>query len=191
LALGTAGIVGRNLDKKETRDVSTTTPRDDRGSRKRRGLGWLLALALVIVIAILLLARSCGGDDDNNGSSGGSAAVGTIMAGGKDLLAQASGSLSGVSGKSVSANAVAVQSVVNDSGFWAGTSKTDRVFVETEATGSGTKLGLQPGDKVSFDGTIEKNKEAETYGLRANQGAQQFRNQGFHVRVQAKDVKKV
>jgi hypothetical protein len=169
--------------------VSTTLPRDDR-PRRRRGLGWLPALALLILLAILLLARSCGGDDDNGSAGGGNAPAGSITAGGEDVLARAKGggSLAGLSGKSVSANAVPVQSVVNDSGFWVGTSEADRVFVEAEDTGSGTSLGLQAGDQVSFDGTLEQNKEAETYGLRANQGAQQFREQGYHVRVQADDV---
>jgi hypothetical protein len=168
--------------------VSATTPPDDR-PRKRRGLGWLLALALLLVVAILLLARSCGGDDDGGSSSGGDAAAGTIVVDGKDLLTQTD-SLAAVSGETVSANAVAVQSVVNDSGFWVGTSEADRVFVEVEDDGSGTDLGLQAGDEVSFEGTIEKNDEAETYGLRAEQGAQQFREQGYHVRVQAGDVEK-
>jgi hypothetical protein len=170
----------------------TTPPRKDRDSRKRRGLGLLLALALLLVLVILVLVKACGGDDDN-GSSGGSggAAAGSITAGGKDLIgAAAAGSIAYLDGKTVSANGVAVQSVVNETGFWVGTSETDRVFVETENAGDGTSLDLTAGDTVSFDGAIEKNLEAETYGLRAGAGAEQFRKQGYHVRVQADGVTK-
>jgi hypothetical protein len=159
------------------------------------------------LLLLLLLLRGCDDDDgsangpgattaeqttDGSGNGAGSAdgGAGTLLAGDQDLLAALAGGAGGLEafeGKDAKGDGVTVQELVNETGFWVGTSDTDRVFVEIEDEG-GSPIDAKKGDRVSFTGVIEKNLEAETYGLRANQGAQQFRDQGFHVQVQAGDL---
>ena len=49
--------------------------------------------------------------------------------------------------------------------------------------------GDDDGDAVAFAGIVEKNLEAETYGLEGGD-ARLFREQGAHLRVQAGEVEK-
>jgi len=181
--------------------------------RRRRGLWWILGLLLFVLLLILLL-RGCGDDDDNGSGAGGATTeqtdggsgdtgdtggdsgdaeggAGSLTSDGQNVFAEilgGPGALEGLLGKDAEGTSVTVQEVVNEDGFWVGTSEEDRVFVEIEDDGAAS-IDVAKGDTVSFTGVIEQNIEAETYGLREEQGAQQFRDQGAHVQVQAGDLK--
>ena len=168
---------------------------------RRRGIGWLwplLALQL-LVIALLLLVRACGEDDDGQtgatntaqaepatgGAGAGDDPSGTLTAGGEDVFAAADASLERLDGDVEGAGGEVV-SVVEDAGFWVG-SQDARVFVEVEDETGLDELGIEEGAVVDFSGQMERNDEAETYGLRGEDAAL-FRAQGAHVSVQAADV---
>lgn len=174
--------------------------------RKRPGLVWwlwALALAVAIVVSALLVKRLTDGGSGNGTSTaarvgtlgapgdspGGTQAGGrsSLRAGSKDLLALARGGGSlaaAASAGTVTGKGLRVRRRVDDTGFFVGRSQADSVFVEVEKKGL-TKVKLAAGDTVSFSGTLERNLETETYGLRAGQGAEQFRAQRFHVKTQA------
>lgn len=182
----------------------------DRERHRRSGWAPLVAAAALVVAILLLIVYGCDNGSKKSGNDGATTAaiVGTtgassdapgggaaggpakLVAGTQDLLllAKPGRSLSDAADAgAVKAKSVVVQEVVDHSGFWVAaspTETTDRVFVEVEKRGL-TKVKLQNGNHVSFTGTIEKNLEAETYGLRANQGAALFRKQGYHVKTQA------
>jgi plastocyanin len=163
---------------------------DDTRPRRSRGLGWLWLLLLLAAAALVLAYFLTRGDDGGStGGSGGSGASSgaTLTAGGANVLGSV-GNLARFRGKAVDADGIRVQEAVNDKGFWLGTSKQNRVFVEEEFDGP-APVTVQTGDTVSFTGTIEKNIEAEAYGVRASEGAAQLRRQGYHVRVKGSDVK--
>jgi hypothetical protein len=158
-------------------------------------------LLLPLVVVVLALG-GCGGGNDSGGGSdaateqastadGGTAAggPGSLVSAGQDVFAQllgGPGALEGVRDMPVVGTSVAVQEVVNESGFWVGTSEEDRIFVEVEG---GAPVDVEVGDKVSFTGVMEQNLGAETYGLSEEAGAQQFRDQGLHVKVRAADLR--
>jgi len=177
--------------------------------RRRGGLWWVVALLLLLLVLLILLLRGCGDDDDGDsggaggaatteetsggsgGSGGAEGGAGSLVADGQNVFVEilgGPGALEGLNGKDVEGTAVTVNEVVNEAGFWVGTSEDDRVFVEIEDDG-GASIDVKKGDTVSFTGVIEQNLEAEKYGLRDEQGAQQFRDQGSHVQVQAGDLK--
>jgi hypothetical protein len=180
--------------------------------RRRPGLvWWLWALAAVVAVVVFaLLVKSCsddaGDDGSGTGAQGSTAAIvgttglsgdapggtqaggpGSLRAGSRDLLglARAGGSLAAAAdGGTVIGKGLRVQRRVDHTGFFVGPSASHSVFVEVEKKGL-TKIKLARGDTVSFTGTLERNLEAETYGLRAGQGAEQFRAQRYHVKTQA------
>jgi hypothetical protein len=185
------------------------------GRRRRAPILWLVLLAVLLLVALALGVRACGdesggadtgpaltasegGGEQGEGLGGeqgtipteGSTGDGLVTAGEDDLLAAAGGggSLEEFDGRDVSAQNVLVQEVVDESGFWVGGDETRRVFVEVE--GDATSIELAEGDRVGFTGVIEPNLEAESYGLRAEGGAEQFRSQGYHVQVQAADLER-
>ena len=159
------------------------------------------------LVLMLLLLGGCGGSGDSGGSGdattqastdgsgsdtgGGTAAggPGSLISAGQDVFAQllgGPGALEGVRDMEVVGTSVVVDEVVNEKGFWIGTSEADRIFLEVEGAGA---PAVKAGDKVSFTGVMEQNLDAETYGLSEDGGAQQFRDQGLHVQVQAGDLK--
>ena len=106
---------------------------------RRRRLGWLWALlgllALGLIIAALAGAFSSGDGGGKKASAG--AAGASLAAGGTTLLPPPAGGLKPLVGKTAKADDVVVQSVVQNAdnpdaleGFWVGSSKTDRVYVE-------------------------------------------------------------
>ena len=165
--------------------------------RRRRGLGWLWPLlALLLLLAlIVLLVRACGDDDDGTTAGGGAATAAETTGGGGDggtvqfdeLLGASGGSLAEWEGRDVDVADAEVLAVVTDAGFWIGTGNGQRVFVEIEDETGLDELGLEDGDTVTFVGKVERNVEAETYGLRG-EDATLFREQGAHIRAQAEDV---
>lgn len=160
------------------------------------------SLALLLVL-LLLLVSGCGGGGDDSGAAGETSAEqndtgggstaggpGSLISAGQDVFAQVlggPGALEGVRDMEVVGTSVPVNEVVNESGFWIGTSEEDRIFLELEGAGA---PAVKAGEKVSFTGVMEQNLGAETYGISEEGGAQQFRDQGLHVQVQAGDLEK-
>lgn len=99
------------------------------------------------------------------------------------------GILTAYVGQPATANAVTVQSVPADEGFWVGSSATDRVWVQL--TGSGeSPYTVRAGYTVSFTtGQVVANPAGypATAGLAAADGAAQLTSQAAHVEV-AKDA---
>jgi hypothetical protein len=175
----------------------------------RRRRWWPAASLLLLFVLLLLTLGGCGGGDDNSGTAdatsaeegstdsgaGGGAAAGgpgSLVSAGQDVFAQllgGPGALEEVRGKEVVGTSVPVQEVVSATGFWVGSAELDRIFVEIEGKGDAS-VEVTEGDKVSFTGVMEPNLGAETYGLSEGQGAQQFRDQTLHVKVQAGDLEK-
>jgi len=179
----------------------------DEPHRKRRmgWLWWLVGLLAVAAIAALLLGLF-GGDDDPKTSSkpagqsgqsagssngGGTAAAGTLAAGGTTLLPVPSGGLGGAAGQDAQGRAVVVQSVVKGQedpnaleGFWVGTSKQDRVYVEWGGDVGTDEADYQPkvGEKVNFTGPVRAapQKPEKTLNLDAAD-AKLVRSQGGYV----------
>jgi hypothetical protein len=163
----------------------------------------LAAPLLLPFVLLLLLVPGCGGGGGDSGSGGGAATEqadtgagteaggpGTVMAAGQNVFEQVlggPGALEGVRDMEVVGTSVAVEEIVNERGFWIGTSEADRIFLELEGTGA---PAVKAGEKVSFTGVMEQNLGAETYGISEDGGAQQFRDQGLHVQVQAGDLEK-
>jgi hypothetical protein len=163
----------------------------------------LVAPLVLALVLLLVLVPGCGGGDDDSGSGGGAATEqadtgggstaggpGTLISAGQDVFAEVlggPGALEGVRDMEVVGTSVAVHEVVNERGFWIGTSEEDRIFLELEGTGA---PAVKAGEKVSFSGVMEQNLGAETYGISEEGGAQQFRDQGLHVQVQAGDLEK-
>ena len=180
-----------------------------------------LAIGLIVLIALLLLLSRCGGDDDNDsgaapagtaaptnpastaatpsapasstGQPGTDAgAMGTVIAGGDDLLsAQTSISKGGHDGDEAEGNAVKVQSVPADEGFWVGSSATERVWIQLSGTRGESDYKVKQGDTVNFTGTVKAAGKdfATTAGLSAAEGADQLTEQGHYISVPSSSVK--
>jgi hypothetical protein len=153
--------------------------------RRRRGgwLKWLLPLLMLAALAIALVAL-LGGDDDKASSGAGSAGAGSLVAGGKDLLSLPAEGLEGSVGKDAKATGVTVQSVVEGEGFWVGSSKQDRVYVEYGgAAGENEQGAFRPkvGDKVNLTGPVRPSPQDPAAALRLDEAdaALVKRNGGF------------
>ncbi len=82
----------------------------------------------------------------------------------------------------VEAQSVTVLSVVTPSGFWVGTSQSDRLFVELLAP---SPFPVIAGKTVSFVGFVDPNHDdsAERFGL-VGPDADQMRAHGYHLHVE-------
>ncbi len=127
------------------------------------------------------------------GAAPAAAAVGSLSSDGTALLPLTSsapdGTLTAYAGQPATANAVTVQSVPADEGFWVGPSATDRVWVQLTGAGE-SPYTVRPGDTVSFTaGQVVANPAGypATAGLGAADGAAQLTSQAAHVEV-AKDA---
>ncbi|HEX8102166.1 MAG TPA: hypothetical protein VF533_06130 [Solirubrobacteraceae bacterium] len=158
------------------------------GAGKRR-LGWLWALlgllALALIVAALLGAFS--GDDDTSAS----AKKATLGTGSAQLLPVPSGGLGSLVGENANGQAVVVQSVVQNAenpdaleGFWVGTSKTDRVYVEYGGDVGTDEATFAPkvGEKVNLSGPVRPAPESpeRTLNLDAEDAAL-VKQQGGYV----------
>lgn len=156
------------------RNTSGARTLDGEPPRKKKGLLWLLLglLALAALIGILAAALGGGDDDDKDkdkaatttqqqggtAGGGGGGGAGQLTADGKSLLpVSQAGDLPGFAGKSAEGKSVTVQSVVPNQGFWVGTSKADRLYVEFGGNTGGNEEGGQPkvGDKVNLTGPVK------------------------------------
>ncbi|WP_345379916.1 hypothetical protein [Pseudonocardia yuanmonensis] len=135
-----------------------------------------------------------GAGQTGTGQSGGS---GTLTADGTPLLpvAQAAGpngELSGLVGRAVTAQRVAVQSVPADEGFWVGTSDTDRVWVQLTTQPGESPYRVAVGDRVDFTGSVVAQDAgfAQQVGVDAAEGADQLTRQAAHLEVAKADLRK-
>ena len=167
----------------------------DRG-RKRRGLvPLLLALLALLAIAALLIALLAGDDDKGSANSGaaqsaqqpGAAAsgAGQLEAGGQALLPPPGGKLDRFVGQDTVGQDVTVQAIVKGQGFWVGTSRQDRIYVEYGGEVGKTEAGFRPdrtGQRVDLDGPVRPAPQnpAETLKLSAAD-AQQVASQGAYI----------
>ena len=149
----------------------------DDGDRKKKGFPWwLLALLAIALIALVLLLRACG--DDEDGGSGAAqptppaetqvpqeaapagGGAGSLTAGGQALLpATQAGALEDLVGEDATGERVRVQEVVQDEGFFVGTSEEDRVYVEYGGDVGETEEGSESyepavGDEVNLSGPV-------------------------------------
>ena len=163
---------------------------------------WLWALLALLALAILLFALAqCGNDTDPAstaapapaGSAG--AGQGSLSAAGTSLLpvAQAAGpngELTAQAGKAAAAQGVLVQSVPADEGFWAGTSETDRVWVQLSGSDESGYV-VQQGDRVDFTGQVTAHDPGfpTQVGVDASEGADQLGQQGAHIEVAKSELR--
>jgi hypothetical protein len=175
--------------------------------RRRKGFPWwLLGLLALALIALLLLLRSCGDDDsadtergsattpsaqegaDGNGQAG---IGGRLTAGSRSLLPTRRGQqLAQSVGEDAQGDRVQVQEVVKDEGFFVGTSREDRVYVEYGGDVGETESGSGSytpavGDEVNLSGPVRPSPEdpEQTLNL-ARDDAQQVREQGIYINAE-------
>ena len=125
-------------------------------------------------------------------SAGADQAAGTVIAGGVDLLGAATAAgLSPQDGQPAVGRAAKVQSVPADEGFWVGTSRDDRVWVQLTGTRGESDYRVEQGDTVDFTGTVNAAPDgfAADKGLTAAEGAAQLTDQGHYLSVPSSSVK--
>jgi hypothetical protein len=142
----------------------------DGGPQRKRGgwLWWLLGLLALLLLGALLLGLFNGDDKKASSgkqsaqktaapSAGAAAGAGSLTAGGTNLLPVPSGGLADFEGRPATGKDVTVQSVVKDEGFWVGSSKQDRVYVEYGGdVGTNENQGFEPkvGEHVNLTGPV-------------------------------------
>ena len=177
------------------------------GHRKRGGwLWWLLGLLALLVIGALLIGLLGGDDDsDNQGAqatataesgtsqSGAGAAAGSLSARDTSLLPVPAGGLGGFEAETATGRQVTVQSVIDDEGFWVGTSRQERVYVEYGGdVGEDETQGFEAavGDSVDLTGEIRPAPEnpGRTLNLPAAD-ARQVSEQGAYINAATAEVR--
>ena len=130
------------------------------------------------------------------GAGAGAAGQGALTADGTSLLPVAqvagpNGELTSQAGKTATAQGVLVQSVPADEGFWAGTSETDRVWVQLSGTDESGYV-VQQGDRVDFTGQVAANDAgfAAQTGVEPTEGADQLNQQGAHIEVAKSELRR-
>lgn len=152
------------------------------GGRKRRLLPLLLGLLALLAVGALLAALLSGDDDERSatqsgqqqqdggtaeGQSGGTAAAGgedVLTASGNSVLPGDAARIGDAVGQTAEGKAVVVQSVVQNAedpqaleGFWVGSSKQDRVYVEWGGDVGADEATYQPevGQRVNLTGPVK------------------------------------
>jgi RNA polymerase sigma factor (sigma-70 family) len=89
-------------------------------------------------------------------------------------------------GKGVQGQAVRVQMVAANEGFWVGTSEQDRVWVQLTGTHE-SPFAVKAGQRVWFSGRMVANPPdlPERAGVTTAEGASLLRQQGHHIEVRA------
>lgn len=111
----------------------------------------------------------------------------TLMAGGQALLPLAAqGRLGTLSGQTVTAKGVVVESVVSDEGFWVGPSATERVFVallpQARGTAGESPFQVRKSQRVELAGKLRPvPSNVASLGVDETEGAAQLRSQGQYV----------
>jgi hypothetical protein len=141
-------------------------------------------------------SAAAGGPSAAGVPGAGAAGQGALTAEGTSLLpiaqvAGPNGELTSQAGKTATAQGVLVQSVPADEGFWAGTSETDRVWVQLSGTGESGYV-VQQGDRVDFTGQVAANDAgfAAQTGVEPTEGADQLNQQGAHIEVAKSELRR-
>ena len=179
----------------------------DKSTGKKAGwLKWLLLLLLLLVVAGILIALLTGGDDEETGSNAtpspaaqsqgagagaganaaGTGENGTLVAAQQSLLGAGGAAFAGAVGEQVTGRDIEVVSVVEDEGFFVGTSEQDRVYVEFggDVGEDETAADFRPavGDRVSLEGELRPAPEDPGRTLRLEAAdAQVVEQQGAFV----------
>lgn len=147
------------------------------GGGKKGWLKWLLLLVLLLIVAIVLIALLSGDDDDTPAptvttpaaatqppATGGTAAntgqeTGTLVtARAKSLLGASAATFEEGIGEPAVGRNIEVLSLIEDDGFFVGTSNDDRVYVEFGADVGEDETGddYRPsvGDRVNLEGEL-------------------------------------
>jgi hypothetical protein len=178
---------------------------DGDGHRRRGGwLWWLLGLLALLLLGALLLGLG-GGDDEQQAAqptpaadaattpdAGTGAAAGSLTARGESLLPVPAGGLAAYESEEATGTEVTVQSVVKDEGFWVGSSRQDRLYVEYGGdVGADETQGFEPavGDKVSLTGPVRPAPEnpARTLNL-PDRDARQVIEQGAYINAERAEI---
>jgi hypothetical protein len=207
-------------DDSASRRTTGAVPVGEKPAGRKWLLPLLLGLLLLIAL-LFLLSRCGGDDDSAQPGAGvspsaaapsaatttsaaalpstaagagqpGAGQQGTLVAGGANLLgAGGAANLSAHAGEQATGTAVQVQSVPADEGFWAGTSASDRVWVQLTNTNGESAYKVKEGDLVNFTGTVTRAAAgfAAKAGVTAAEGADQLTEQGHYVSVAASAVK--
>lgn len=178
---------------------------DREPSRKRGGwLKWLLPLLLLLGLAILLISLLSGGDDKKStartqtkaaptataspaasSASTSGAASGVLTSQGQTLRGDAPATLTGAVGQQATGRGAQVLSVVSGTGFWVGTSKRDRTFVEYgSSVGGNESQPYKPkvGDTVDLSGPVRPAPADPTKTLDLSaRDAKQLTTQGAYI----------
>lgn len=112
---------------------------------------------------------------------------GALTAGDTALLPLlARGDLTRFDGQEAQATGLTVESVPGDEVFWVGSSEGMRILVRL-VLGSEAAPDIQPGDTVSFSGTVLANPPgfAREVGVTAAEGGTLLARQGVHIEVEA------
>lgn len=132
-----------------------------------------------------------------NGPNAGETAPGMLSAGGRALLpvaavAGANGELTGLVGQQASAQAVPVQSVPADEGFWVGNSETDRMWVKLVPDGE-SPIKVQKGQLLDLGGPVVAHGAdfAGAEGVDDAEGAAQLTTQAAHIEAPQGQVRVV
>jgi len=100
---------------------------EGKGRSKRKRLLLVLLALVAVVLLVLLLMTLLGGSDKKKSAE---AAPGTVTADGQPLVPTPPSGLGGLAGHEATGNAVVVQSVNGNEGFFVGPTVADRVYIE-------------------------------------------------------------
>jgi hypothetical protein len=169
------------------------------GGAARKGGGWprwVLPLLALLVLATLLITSLRGGDDQKitaaraaptatASAAADSAASGTLTSGVRTLRGNVPNTLTAAVGQKATGRAVKVLSVASGTGFWVGTSKSDRTFVEYgSSVGGNESQPYKPkvGDTVDLSGPVRPAPPDPAQTLRLSAGdAEQLTAQGAYI----------
>jgi hypothetical protein len=198
------GILARDSTTRRSRMTEVTPNRLNRRVRR------VAPLALVAILAV-----GCGDDDKGTATPAtplspktttaestptptpkAPPGTGTTKSGGKAALVIAEGSLFPFLGKSirrfaptqVQGTSLRVISLVGPDGFWAGKSRSLRIFVKMRLKG-GAPPALQVGKKVDFVGLLTAGAGAGALGVTSSADKALLAKQGAYVDASAADVK--
>jgi len=109
---------------------------------------------------------------------------GALFIHGTPVLPNALGSHSGHVGKRVTGQAIEVQSVPTDEGFWVGPDEAHRVFVELKTSGE-SSVAVRAGQTVSFTGRVVSHgrRLVERLDLGVQEGRATLLDQEQHILV--------
>lgn len=132
--------------------------------------------------------------DASASGSGGAASGqdGTVITEGMTVLGDGEvKDLNPHSGKPATGTQVRVQSVPADEGFWAGTSATDRIWVQLTGEQGESPYTVKVGDSVDFTGTVTAADSgfAKGTGLSTAEGAAQLTEQQQYIAVDRSALK--